>query len=182
MEKGSGSESGSRTENTYVGTVSGLGPSLDFLRLIWAVDHGLQRMSKWMESWLGITGPQRLVIRIVGKNPGIPAGKLAQVLHLHPSTLTGILQRLEARKLVERHADAKDARRALISLTPEGQQFDVATAGTIESTVDKLLAQFSPETIAAARSVLERFPTLFEDALPTEKASAKRTKTEESAP
>jgi len=41
-----------------------VGDAIDFLRLIWAVDHALQRRSKSMAATLGITGPQRLVIRI----------------------------------------------------------------------------------------------------------------------
>jgi hypothetical protein len=42
-----------------------LGGPIDFLRLIWAVDHALQRRSKSMAATIGITGPQRLVIRII---------------------------------------------------------------------------------------------------------------------
>src|SRR5438132_8459125 len=37
----------------------------------------------------------RLVMRIVGRFPGIAAGRVAQILHVHPSTLTGILKRSE---------------------------------------------------------------------------------------
>ena len=51
-----------------------LDPVLDFLRLLWSIEHGLQRMSKRMEGELGITGPQRLVLRIVGRFPGLSAG------------------------------------------------------------------------------------------------------------
>ena len=57
---------------------STLGPVLDFLRLLWAVDHGLQSVSKRMEAEHGITSPQRLVLRIVGLQPGIPAGRVAR--------------------------------------------------------------------------------------------------------
>jgi len=56
-----------------------LGPVLEFMKLLWAVDHGLQSISKHMESRFGITGPQRLVVRIVGRFPGISAGALADV-------------------------------------------------------------------------------------------------------
>ena len=73
------------------------GETLEFMRLLWAIDHGLQRRSKRMAKTLGLTGPQRLVVRMLGRYPGISAGQLAQVLHLHPSTLTGILRRLERR-------------------------------------------------------------------------------------
>ena len=64
-----------------------------------------------MESELGITGPQRLVLRVVGRFPGLSAGELAHIVRLHPSTITGILQRLVARKLIERERDPSDNRR-----------------------------------------------------------------------
>jgi hypothetical protein len=38
-----------------------LDPVLDFMRLLWRLEHGLQSASKQMEATLGITGPQRLV-------------------------------------------------------------------------------------------------------------------------
>src|SRR5580692_8111883 len=86
-----------------------LDPVLDFMRLLWSVEHGLQRMSKRMESQLGITGPQRLVLRVVGKFPGLSAGELAHIVRLHPSTITGILQRLVAKGFLARQRDPGDS-------------------------------------------------------------------------
>ena len=77
-----------------------LGRVLDFMRLIWALVHALQSASKRMATKVGMTGPQRLVIRIVGQRPGLSAGELAEILHVHPSTLTGVLQRLGQRGLI----------------------------------------------------------------------------------
>ena len=37
-----------------------LDATLDFMRLLWAIEHGLQRSSKRMEATLGVTGPQRV--------------------------------------------------------------------------------------------------------------------------
>ena len=51
---------------------------------------------KRMEQRSGVTGPQRLVLRVVGLFPGISAGALARLLHVHPSTLTGVLHRLRS--------------------------------------------------------------------------------------
>src|SRR5207244_12973540 len=82
-----------------------LGAVLDFMRLLWAVDHALQSASKRMESTFGLTGPQRLVVRIVGRFPGIAAGRIAEILHVHPSTLTGVLKRLESRGILPRRPD-----------------------------------------------------------------------------
>lgn len=131
-----------------------LGAVLDFMRLMWAMDHALQKTSKRMEGALGVTGPQRLVIRIVGRFPGIPAGELAAFLHVHPSTLTGILKRLERRRLLRRRVDSRDGRRFLLSLTDDGRALDVVTKGTVEAAVERALEGTSAETIGAAREVL----------------------------
>ena len=68
---------------------------LEFLRLFWAIDHQLQRASKRMMRDLGVTGPQRLAIRMLARMPGASPQAVAAALHLHKSTVTGILQRLE---------------------------------------------------------------------------------------
>ena len=64
-----------------------LGRALDFMRSLWALDHALQSRSKAMAAALGVTGPQRMVVRLVGRFPDIAAGSLAELLMIHPSTL-----------------------------------------------------------------------------------------------
>lgn len=131
-----------------------LGPILDFMRLVWAVDHGLAARSKRMEALLGVTGPQRYVVRVVGRFPGISAGQLADILHLHPSTLTGILQRLESAGLLKRKDDPIDRRRALFVLSAKGKRVDVPRSGTVEEAVRKTLSGLRDPEIAAARKLL----------------------------
>ncbi|HTN50978.1 MAG TPA: MarR family transcriptional regulator [Anaeromyxobacter sp.] len=128
-----------------------LGPVLDFMRALWALDHALQSASKRMEARLGVTGPQRLVIRIVGRSPGISAGGLAAVLHLHPSTLTGILKRLEQRAMVERRPDPADGRRALLHLTARGRRLDGRRRGSVEAAVRRVLGRLGATPARAAR-------------------------------
>ena len=131
-----------------------LGEVLDFMRLLWAVDHALQTRSKRMESTLGVTGPQRLVLRIVGRFPGILPGQIAHLLHVHPSTLTGILKRLEARGLVQRRRDPRDRRRAPLGLTAKGMRIDELREGTIESAVGRVVDRLPAAKLDAARDVL----------------------------
>ncbi len=132
-----------------------LGPVLEFMRTLWALDHALQSASKRMESRVGVTGPQRLVIRIVGRNPGISAGAVSDILHLHPSTLTGVLKRLESRGIVERRSDPADARRALLHLTARGRALDDVRSGSIEFAVRRALGRLPSRTVQAARTLAE---------------------------
>src|SRR5262249_15595273 len=98
------------------GSAFPLDPALDFLRLLWSIEHGLHRLSRKMERELGITGPQRLVLRVVGRFPDVSASELADLVRLHPSTITGILQRLVSRGLLVRDRDPHDTRRTRLRL------------------------------------------------------------------
>src|SRR4051812_6019097 len=131
-----------------------LDPVLDFMRLLWSVEHGLQRMSKRMESDLGITGPQRLVWRVVGRFPDVSAGELAHIVRLHPSTITGILQRLVRRGLIERTRDPADSRRARLRLKPSAVPFTRTSQGTVEKAVTLALKKAGAANVRAARTVL----------------------------
>jgi DNA-binding MarR family transcriptional regulator len=131
-----------------------LGPVLEFMRGLWALDHALQSTSKWMAVRLGITGPQRLVIRMIGCFPGISAGALAELLHVHPSTLTGVLRRLTDRGAIRRTSDPGDSRRALFGLTARGKGIDRLRSGTVEAAITRALVTRSARNLAAVRSLL----------------------------
>jgi len=132
-----------------------LGPVLDFMRTLWALDHALQSASKRMEAALGVTAPQRTLVRIVGRFPGISAGEAAAILHVHPSTLTGVLKRLEGRGLVTRRADPRDGRRALLALTARGRALDGLRKGTVEAAVRRVLRELPPGSRRSSRTLAE---------------------------
>jgi DNA-binding MarR family transcriptional regulator len=130
------------------------GAALDFMRAVWALDHALRSRSKLMKREVGVTGPQRLVLRIVGRTPGISAGALAEALHVHPSTLTGVLERLSKRRLLIRKQDPEDARRAVLHLTDRGKTFDKVRTGTVEAAVLRVLSTTHEQEVATAQKVL----------------------------
>lgn len=149
-----------------------LGEVFAFMRLLWAVDHGLQSTSKRMAARLGITGPQRLVLRIVGHFPGIPAGQLAKILHVDKSTLTGVLKRLERADLIRRSTDPGDGRRALFGLTPRGKRLDIATEGTVESAVKATLERATRRELDCTRAVLTKLAVALDHSTERETTAA----------
>ncbi len=140
-----------------------LGGALEFMRAVWALDHALSTLSRAMETRLGLTGPQRLVVRVVGRVPGISAGGLAAILHLDPSTLTGHLHRLAHAGLIERKQSTVDRRRVELRLTPAGRRLDVATPGTVEAALTQVFAAFGAGDLALARRVLACLAGAFDD-------------------
>jgi MarR family transcriptional regulator, organic hydroperoxide resistance regulator len=129
------------------------------MQVLWAVTHGLESTSKRMLATLGVTGPQRLVLRIIGHHGRIAAGALADVLHIHPSSLTGVLKRLEQSELIRRESDPLDRRRALFELTREGMRLNRQREGTIEHAVQTALAKQPKERVLATKQLLSAIAT-----------------------
>lgn len=140
------------------------------MRVLWAVDHGLRSTSKRMAKRAGVTGPQRLVLRMVGRFPGASAGQLAELLHVHPSTLTGVLARLTRRGLMLRKEDPEDGRRSLFRLTSKGEAVDDLRTGTVEDAVRRVLSRVPASKIAAARDILGDLATELSEPMPESRA------------
>lgn len=133
--------------------------TLWFMQDLWALGHGLEVASRRMLEQLGVTGPQRLVLRVVGERPGITPGEIASTLALHPSTLTGIVRRLERERFLVRAADPRDGRRVRCRLTPRGRKVSAARRGTVEAAVRRTLERTSAASIATAAEVMQRLAT-----------------------
>lgn len=131
-----------------------VGETLQFMQQLWELSHALEVRSKRMGRTIGVTGPQRLVIRVVGQTPGITARDLAQVLGIHPSTLTGILGRLERNDFLARASDPEDRRRARFRLTAQGRAIDRNRSGTVEAAVRRALVRAEPAMIAKSAAML----------------------------
>jgi DNA-binding MarR family transcriptional regulator len=121
--------------------------TLDVLQLIWALDHALQVRSAWMARELGVTGPQRLVLRLVAAGLVDSPGELARRLVVHRSTVTGIVSRLEQRRLLKRSAHERDGRRQKLVLTAAGRRLALPHPGAIEAAVDRALSEARPREV-----------------------------------
>jgi DNA-binding MarR family transcriptional regulator len=131
------------------------GETLQFMQRVWDLVHSLDVKSKKMARDIGVTSPQRLVLRIVGQKPGQTASEIASTLGKHPSTLTGVLARLEARDLLVRSADADDRRRARFHLTAAGKKIDRERRGTVEASTRRALARAEPAAVSSMMSLVD---------------------------
>ncbi|WP_030545448.1 MarR family winged helix-turn-helix transcriptional regulator [Streptomyces albus] len=86
-----------------------------------------------------LTGAQARLLGLLSLEP-LPMRRIAQRLKCEPSNVTGIVDRLEARGLVERRPDPDDRRVKLAATTAEGR----ATARRLRDSLD-----FAREPLAA---------------------------------
>lgn len=144
-----------------------LSPALDFLQRLWQLNHALEKLSSQMEKRIGVTAPQRMIIRCIGKYPGVAPSQLATVLHLDPGTISATLSRLEDKGFVVRRRDRDDKRRISLALTTRGYKLDAPVRGTVENGMERLLAGAIPRDIAATRKLLEHLTGVLQDELET---------------
>jgi DNA-binding MarR family transcriptional regulator len=124
------------------------------MQRMWDLVHALNVRSKRMAMTLGVTGPQRLVVRVLGRAPEMTASEIAEILGMHPSTLTGILGRLVGRGVLVRKVDEVDRRRARFRLTALGETIDRERKGTVEAAVRRALGRADESTISKASALL----------------------------
>jgi len=132
---------------------------LRFMRLIWAIDHELERLSKRMETSHGVTVAQRMTLLLIGRDPDASAAQLAGMMHVHAGTMSGILKRLEAGGYIARRSHAGDARRHTLHLTDKGIQVNRQRRGTLENIVRTLLRSHASAEVAGAERVLSALAT-----------------------
>ena len=87
-----------------------------------------------------ITPVQFAALQAVADAPGIDQRTLARTIGFDTSTIGGVVDRLEARSLLERQADPQDRRVRLLTITPEGR---------------KLLKSATPAMLRAQQRILE---------------------------
>ena len=100
-------------------------------KLVRAVYLDAQKMSRQF----GLTGQQSQVLRMLLNGGSMSSANLSRLMYVTPSNITGIIDRLERKGLVERIRKEGDRRVALITLTETGK----ALSGTIPDPIEKRL-------------------------------------------
>ena len=91
-----------------------------------------------------VTLPQWRTLAEIYKQEGISQVALAGYIDTDPMTMSGILDRLEKRGLIERYTDPNDSRAKLARLTAEGKEL-VSTARDVgRELYENALAGLSP--------------------------------------
>jgi DNA-binding MarR family transcriptional regulator len=101
-----------------------------------------------------LTGAQARLLSLLSLEP-LPMRRLAQKLKCEPSNVTGIVDRLEARGLVERRPDPADRRVKLAAATEEGRRVARGLRDSLDFAREPL-AGLSHEERLSLRDLLRR--------------------------
>ena len=87
-------------------------------RIFKAIQDYFQEISKKY----GITGPQLWALKTIAANGSLSLGELSKKMYLHPSTISGVVDRLEKKGFVVRDRGQEDRRVVKVQLTPQGKK------------------------------------------------------------
>lgn len=82
----------------------------------------IQDYSQGVSKKFGITGPQLWALKTISTEGSLSLGELSKKMYLHPSTITGLVDRLEKKGYVLRDRGQKDRRVVKVQLTAQGKK------------------------------------------------------------
>ena len=119
-----------------------------------------------------ITVPQLISLLTIEKYEPVTASAIANHIHLSPSTVLGILDRLDARGIIRRDRDRKDRRLIQVSLTEQGKVLARNAPSPLQSTLAEALGKLEETELVAIAESLERIVGLMQmqpgDGAPTQ--------------
>lgn len=105
-----------------------------------------------------VTGPQRLVMEVLVRSEGMSLKELSAAVSLAHSTVSGIVDRLQARGMVERRSGSEDRRITEVRVTKAVRDFMQNRAP--EMTLNPLLAALERASAAERNAVQAGVDTL----------------------
>ncbi len=84
--------------------------------------RAIQDYSQEVSKEFGITGPQLWALKIISGEGPLSLGKLTKKMYLHPSTVSGVVDRLEKKRYVLRGRGQNDRRLVTVALNPKGRR------------------------------------------------------------
>lgn len=126
--------------------------SLSILKNLRKIIRAIDLDSKKSSSKSNLTTPQILSLAVVAKFGPITLAEIAHHVHLSSSTMVGIIDRLEAKGLLQRERSSKDRRQVFISITKEGEKANKKAPTTLQ---DKLVEELSELTENQQKTIVK---------------------------
>lgn len=104
-----------------------------------------------------VTPPQYSVLTVVGANPGINQLAVASALTIERAGLGRLIERLEARKLLQRLPSTVDRRSYVLHLTPEGRKALAGMAASVCAIERRLAEKLGTDEFERMKRLLSTF-------------------------
>ena len=127
---------------------------LKSIRLLAECMQGFERLSGEHVRECGLTHAQFDIIATLGNTEGMSYKELGDKTLITKGTMTGVIERLEQKGLVERVRSLDDKRSWFIRLSPQGEQVFREVFPKVTSRGGEVFAAYSDDDFAALEKVL----------------------------
>ena len=110
-----------------------------------------------------VTLVQFRALVLLNRDGALNAGRLAELLAVSPSTVTGLCDRLIAKGLVDRETRATNRREVVVTLAPAGRELVESAVAIRRKEIARILAKVSPADIEGMVEALSAFAEAAED-------------------
>lgn len=135
---------------------------LQVLRSLRRIIRAVDLYSKRLKSEYQLTSPQLLCLLAISERGHLTATEIAHKVFVSASTVVGIVDRLERRKLVKRKRDTKDRRIVNIALTELGKRLCENAPSPLQDNLAQALADLPELEQATIALSLKRIVDLME--------------------
>jgi MarR family transcriptional regulator, organic hydroperoxide resistance regulator len=132
-----------------------LSPASEAWALMFDLLQSRKRAFAALASEFELSPPQVMALRMLDPRRPKPMSELAEALHCDNSNVTGIVDRLEDRGLVERRPAAHDRRVKMLAVTPEGAAVRERLSARLDVAPEPL-SRLSPEDQRLLRDIMRR--------------------------
>jgi DNA-binding MarR family transcriptional regulator len=139
-----------------------VGYDLRILRSLRRIIHSVDLYSRQLAATNEITAPQLICLLHVVNHGPVSATAIGREVHLSPSTVVGILDRLEEKGLVKRQRSREDRRIVRVTATSKGVELARKAPSPLQQTLANSLAELPELEQATIALSLERIVALME--------------------
>lgn len=135
---------------------------LRILRALRRITRSIALHSRQLAACSQITAPQLICLRAVIANGPMTATAISREIHVSPSTVVGILDRLEDKGLIRRERGREDRRIVFVSATEAGRALAAAAPSPLQKKLADALNALPELEQATITLSLERIVDLME--------------------
>lgn len=125
--------------------------------------HVIDMYSRVLKTEHALTEPQLICLAAIAGGDKVTASVLSKRLHLSQSTVTGILDRVEKKGLVERVRDTADRRKVNLTVTETGMSMLEHAPAPVQLALVKAVADMSLEEQATLADSLFKIVRMLND-------------------
>lgn len=127
----------------------------EVVNLLRRLFRGVHQYSKAMLRRTGFSAPQVWAVNLIGADPGLSLRALSERMFAHPSTVSGVVDRLVERGVVDRAVDPRDRRGVRLTLTTAGRRELRRCPPPIQDALRRAVAGLPPARRRVMREALE---------------------------